>query len=150
MLMFIARWLLILLLSIAIMFPPVWAIANWGMEKAEAEHRAAQPKPPAAQGMGLRGLGALVAYTVGSFIVIWPLAVWGSYRLLRSIGRARRDPEGAKPVAAQAAPPELVVTREQVLGEPVASAEGRDDGPVVAGPELDLDDAAPGVAGNRG
>ena len=150
--MIAVRWALILLFSIALMFPPVWAIANWGRERAEDEHRATRPAPQKGQkdlSVGLRGLEGLVAYTVGSFVVIWPLSLWASYLLLKNIGRKRREPQPPKAAAAEAAPAELVVTREQVLGEPVASAERTDDRPVVAGPEVALDDAALGTAGDR-
>ena len=150
--MLIIRWLLIFVLSLVIMFPPIWAITTWGVERTEAEERAKRRKPLPGQkhlDFGLRGLDALVVYTAGSFIVIWPLSVWASYRLLRNIGR-RREREAAKPAATEAAP-ELIVVREQVLGEiplpiavsppPVSLAklrESSDDRPVVAGPEVSL------------
>ena len=131
------RWALIVLLSVVIMFPPVWAISTWGVERAEAQHRAVRPKLAPGQkdfGFGLRGLGALVAYTAGSFVVIWPLSLWASYRLLRNIGRTRRAP--VAPIPAAAVPTDLVLTRGQVIGGVPAPSEGASDGILAARAEV--------------
>ena len=141
--LFLTRWLLIFLLSLVVMLPPVWAIGNWGRERAEDEHRAARPQAQKGQkdlSVGLRGLEGLVAYTAGSFVVVWPLSLWASYRLLRNIGRARREPETRKPAIAEIAPSELVVAREQVLGAARAPVESADPGIVMPVAGVSLDD----------
>ena len=141
MMMLLVRWTLIVSLSIAIMLPPIWAISAWAVERAEAQHRATRKPAPGQKdfGFGLRGLEALVFYTAGSFVVIWPVALWASWRLLRNVGRTRRGTAGSVQEGAPVIPAsELVVTREQVIGAPPAPAENRI---IAADIPLDDDDA---------
>lgn len=121
--LFVTRWSLILLLSVVVMFPPVFAIVSWGVESAEKAQHAGGAKPPAGQrgrGLGVAGLNALIAYTVGSFVVIWPLSLWASYRLLRGVGQKRREPKPKPPEAS------LIRIEPQVLGAAEKSAPGTD------------------------
>jgi len=114
--MLIVRWSLIVTLSVVVMLPPMWAISSWAVQNAEEEHRATRPKPPAGAKdleMGLRGLDALIAYTAGSFVVLWPLSLWACYRLLRGIGQKRREPrpDPQAPQGDNPAPPWQAETR---------------------------------------
>ena len=98
MMMFLARWTLIVLLSIVVMFPPMWAITSWAVE------------PITGKGLDLRGLGRLVAWAAMSFVVIWPISLWASYRLLRGVGR--RSEKKASP----APRPDVIRIEPQILG----------------------------------
>ena len=139
MLLLIARWSLIVALSIVVVLPPIWAISSWAVQNAEEEHRATRPKPPTAAKdleMGLRGLDALIAYTAGSFVILWPLSLWACYRLLRGIGQKRREPRAEPPAAG------LLNIEPQVISDE-KSAPGADfDEAAVAAPVLAPDDAS--------
>jgi hypothetical protein len=82
----IARWMAALLLSLLIALPAALAAATFGASLAEEEYYEGRERPPLGEddlGFGLYGLAAIVVYGAGSFIVVWPFAFWGSYRLVR-------------------------------------------------------------------
>lgn len=84
----IARWSAALLLSLLIALPGAFAAATFGFSLAEQEYYEGRERPPLGEddlGLGLVALGAIVLYGSGAFIVVWPFALWGSYRFVRRV-----------------------------------------------------------------
>ncbi len=86
----LARWIAATLLSVLVTLPPALAVASFGVQLEENKYYAGRQRPPQGQddlGLGFVGLSALIVYGGGSFIVLWPFALWGSYRLVRKVER---------------------------------------------------------------
>lgn len=84
----IARWSAALLLSLMIALPGAFAAAIFGASLAEQEYYAGRERPPLGEddlGLGLVAAGAIFLYGAGAFIVVWPFALWGSYRFVRRV-----------------------------------------------------------------
>jgi hypothetical protein len=84
----IARWSAALLLSLLITLPCAFAAAIFGASLTEQEYYAGRERPPLGEddlGLGLAALGATMLYGAGAFVVVWPLALWGSYRFARRV-----------------------------------------------------------------
>jgi hypothetical protein len=85
---FIAHWSAALLLSLLIALPGAFAAATFGASLAEREYYAGRERPPLGEddlGLGLVAVGAFFLYGTGAFIVVWPFALWGSYRFVRRV-----------------------------------------------------------------
>jgi hypothetical protein len=82
----ITRWLAILSLSLLVTLPLVIGITALGTHIDVETYYEKYGRPPVGEddlGVGFVGLSALVVYSVGSFVVIWPFALWGSHKIFR-------------------------------------------------------------------
>ena len=86
------RWVIVAVLSLIMTFPFVLGVTLTGMHMEEQKYYAQYGKAPPGEkdlGLGFVGLGAFVFYSLASFAIAWPIALWGSYKLAKRFPRAK-------------------------------------------------------------